>query len=66
MKLSISETLDRFNPVEVISISELAVTILDNTYSCGMFKNNHRTSKNFKYADTIALDFDKGSTLEIT
>ncbi len=65
MRVSISETNSKFVPRDFDSCNDLTSLIKRHTWSCGVFKDNHRIAQNFIYADTIALDFDDGLNLEV-
>jgi len=64
MKLSVAESNSEFRPLGVYGFKSLERVITTRTYSCGLFKDNHRTSKNFTEAHVIGLDFDDGLSIE--
>lgn len=50
--------------VDVQNIEELAHIVVKENYSLGVFKDNHRKKEKFISADSIALDFDEGYSIE--
>lgn len=64
MKISTSNNKVDFSPTVVDGMTALAGVITTQNYSTGIFKDNHRSNANFLEAETVALDFDDGLTIE--
>lgn len=65
MQISISDDITRgFKSQKINDLDELLSYITEYNWSCGTFKDGHRSTKNFQYADVIALDFDEGMTID--
>jgi hypothetical protein len=65
MKISLFKNNTDCKVVEVETMNQLSFQMLQGFgWSPGVFKNNYRNLENFLSMDVIALDFDKGMTLE--
>ncbi len=64
MSVSVRDSDWNFEPIEITNASQLKEVILSQTYSFGVFENNHRKNDNFTFAQAIGLDVDESMTLE--
>jgi len=64
MLVSVGENNARFPVQEVQGFNALLDVICERTYSCGVFKDAHRTNDNFIHSELVALDFDGGLSID--
>lgn len=63
MELSLAKDKTNFVTTSIPSFEGIKDVILKSNYSLSTFKDNYRNKDNFLKAETLALDFDSGMTL---
>jgi hypothetical protein len=67
LKLSVSkDTTFNYKPIEVKDVDSIVQAITNNRWSCSVFKDGHRSAKNFISADSIAFDIDNVSGEQVS